>query len=271
MSATPQPGAHQGTDSTRDRLIDAISTHGPIAAGDLAERFGLTGAAVRRHLTQLEADGIIQERESSQRTRTRGRPRKEFVLATHADGGQLSECEELALLAMAELEAAGGADALVRLARARTDKWEREFHRRYRSELRRSGEMTPARRVSLVIELLQELGYAASLRPVTVTVGAASDDGEGPSRTLTTVQLCQGRCPVQDIATRHPELCDVETAALSRMLGVPVQRLATRASGAHVCTTHLTPAMGQAILADAAAGGPGAEITTDLLTEGRKP
>ena len=67
-------------------------------------------------------------------------------------------------------------------------------------------------------------GYAASARPV--PAGRA-------------VQLCQGHCPVQDVAAQFPELCEAETQMFARVLGVHVQRLSTLASGGHVCTTHV--------------------------------
>ena len=57
------------------------------------------------------------------------------------------------------------------------------------------------------------------------------------------VQLCQGNCPVRDVAGEFHELCDAETQAISRLVGVPVQRLATLAGGEHVCTTHIPIAM----------------------------
>ena len=53
-------------------------------------------------------------------------------------------------------------------------------------------------------------------------------------------QLCQGHCPVQHVATEFPQLCDAETAVFSRLVGAPVQRLATLAHGEHVCTTHVS-------------------------------
>ena len=56
LAAKPEP-------TTRDRLVEAISTHGPITARQLAERFGLTSAAVRRHLAALEAEGTNAEHE----------------------------------------------------------------------------------------------------------------------------------------------------------------------------------------------------------------
>ena len=58
-------------------------------------------------------------------------------------------------------------------------------------------------------------------------------------RTLVTAQLCHGHCPVLDVASGHPELCEAETRVISRIIGAPVQRLATLAQGAHVCTTHI--------------------------------
>ena len=51
------------------------------------------------------------------------------------------------------------------------------------------------------------------------------------------VQLCQGHCPVQHVASEFPQLCEAETEAFGRLLGVHVQRLATLAHGDHVCTT----------------------------------
>jgi len=52
-------------------------------------------------------------------------------------------------------------------------------------------------------------------------------------------QLCQHHCPVAHVAERFPQICEVETAAFSRLLGVHVQRLATIAHGDGICTTHV--------------------------------
>jgi predicted ArsR family transcriptional regulator len=79
-------------------------------------------------------------------------------------------------------------------------------------------------RVEALADALSVDGYAATARTV-------------PG--LHAVQLCQGHCPVQDVAHEFPQLCDAEARAFSRLLGVHVQRLATLAGGGHVCTTNI--------------------------------
>ena len=80
--------------------------------------------------------------------------------------------------------------------------------------------------MAALVDALTQDGYAASARPV----------GESGSP-LHGIQLCQGHCPVGQVAEEFPAFCDAETDAISRLLGVHVQRLATLAGGAHVCTT----------------------------------
>lgn len=222
---------------TRERLIDAISTHGPISARALAEMFGLTSAAVRRHLSALEADGAIEEHEVPVHQRGRGRPSKSFVLSASAHEDLGSEYDDLAMLALDELSRRGGGEALTHLACARVAPWEAELAQRV-EELEAEGEhVDRARRVELLADIVTARGYNATVRPVTVTIPASGSSGK--PRTVETAQLVQGHCPIQDVAARHPELCEAETAAIGRMAGAPVQRLATLAGGAHACTTHI--------------------------------
>ncbi|MFC0675219.1 helix-turn-helix transcriptional regulator [Brachybacterium hainanense] len=230
-----------GTDprDTRDRLIEAISAHGPITAKDLAARFSITSAAVRRHLAALEAEGIIQEHAQPVGPRGRGRPSKSFVLAPAAHESLGSEYDQLARLAVEELMALGGDGAVHRLAERRVQPWIRDLAARIRAAQESGRTVDASARVQLLAQMLTEMGYATTARPVTVPLPAASGRPGGGTRTLRTAQLVQGHCPIKDIAAEHSELCEVETQAISQMLGVPVQRLATLAGGAHACTTHI--------------------------------
>ena len=91
-------------------------------------------------------------------------------------------------------------------------------------------------RVAALAEALSADGYAASAsgapRPGTDPADASqASRGE---------QLCQHHCPVAHVAAEFPQLCEAETEAFARLLGTPVQRLATIAHGDGICTTHIT-------------------------------
>ena len=78
------------------------------------------------------------------------------------------------------------------------------------------------------------------LGPVEVLARVFSDEGYAASvRELPVVgeQLCQQHCSIAHVAHEIPQLCEAETAAISRVLGSHVQRLATIAHGDGVCTT----------------------------------
>jgi len=88
----------------------------------------------------------------------------------------------------------------------------------------------PIARAEALAEVLTAEGYAANAS--TIASGG---------------QLCQHHCPVAHVAAEFPQLCDAETAVISRLIGTHVQRLATIARGDGVCTTHIPgPARGTA-------------------------
>lgn len=225
--------------TTRDRLVEAISAHGPITARQLAERFGLTSAAVRRHLAALETDEIITEHEVPVAHRGRGRPSKAFVLSKFAHEDYQGGYDELAMMALEELTRIGGDGAIDRLADRRVADWEARLDQLVSDREAQGERVTLSRKVELLAELLTSRGYATTVRPLHVPLPTSSARAGSAPRTLVTAQLCHGRCPVLDIAEDHPELCEAETRVISRIIGAPVQRLATLAQGAHACTTHI--------------------------------
>lgn len=210
---------------TRDRVLQAISEDGPITAAVLAERFGLTAAAVRRHLEGLLDDGLIEQRGPTPRHRGRGRPARTWVVSDRGHAALESDYDHLATQALRYLERTAGPGAVQSFAEERVA----ELERRYAVELADAGEDPAARAEALVAALTRD-GFAASTRPV---------GGQGTPTPLTGVQLCQGHCPVQHVAQEFPQFCDAETDAFSRLVGAHVQRLATLAHGDHVCTTFI--------------------------------
>ena len=208
---------------TRARVARLILEHGPITASALGRRIGLTPAAVRRHLDALRAEGLIEIRRARpQAQRGRGRPAKLFVITDAGRNAFVHAYDDLATSALGFLAEVAGEEAVVEFARRQIA----DLERRYLPVVRAA---QPQQRVRVLAEALSADGYAAS-------AGKSPHSG-GP---LAGQQLCQHHCPVAHVAAEFPQLCKAETEAFARLLGTPVQRLATIAHGDGVCTTHVT-------------------------------
>lgn len=204
----------QHADTTRDQVLSLIVTAGPITAAALAEELHLTPAGVRRHLSMLLEDGLIVDHEQpGPSVRGRGRPARSFVATSHGQESLASDSSAVAVDAVRFMRDHGDLEAFVEAKAA-------QLEADIAPGVPADGTMED--RVAAVSAALGTKGYATSVRP-------------GPGGY--TLQLCQGHCPVQDIATEAPEWCEAETRAISRLLDVHVQRLSTLAGGAHVCTT----------------------------------
>jgi len=200
--------------ATRERVATMLMENGPSTAVDLADELGLTPAAVRRHLDQLLADGIIEARDRRPvGQRGRGRPARFFAIADPARDHFGHTYDALAAQALRHLRDTGGTDAVAEFARTRLV----ELEDKCASAVDAGHDP-----VSAVAAALTNDGYAAS-----VEHAAAGD------------QICQHHCPVSHVAQEFPELCDAETEMIARVLGTHVQRLATIAHGDGVCTTHI--------------------------------
>lgn len=210
----PVPAPQESDASTRDRVARSILQHGPSTAAQLADRLGLTPAAVRRHLTVLMEVGRLTSRE--QRVyghRGRGRPAKVFCLTDAGRAEFYQAYDALAISALDYLGEQAGPDAIDAFADAAMAGIARRFQAL-------GPEYAEASRA--LVEVLNDEGYVASLQPV-----------------ATGQQLCQYHCPVSHVAKEFPQLCAAETRVFSRLLGTHVQRLATIAHGDGVCTTHI--------------------------------
>lgn len=207
---------------TRRRVLQLVASAGPVSAAELATELELSAAGLRRHLAELEQAGQIAVHAAPGAGATRrGRPARRYVVTAQGQAALSHRYAQIAVEALSFLGADAGSGAVERFAEARAGQLEAHL----RPAVQAAGEDVELR-ASAVAQVLSADGYAATARPV-------------PGSSV--VQLCQGHCPVQEVATAFPQLCEAETRALSRVLGVHVQRLATLAGGGHVCTTSIPP------------------------------
>lgn len=168
---------------------------------------------------------MIAVYESGQQTkRGRGRPARHYIATGKGREGLSEDYSKLASRALGFIEQVAGPDGIDSFAAAHS----RDIERRYAPLIKEAG-TDPRSRARALADALTADGYAATVREV----------GNGGFA----VQLCQGNCPVQEVAGEFPQLCEAETQAFSRLLDVHVQRLATLADGEHVCTTSVPVAL----------------------------
>ena len=236
-SGTAPAGESAGTRGQVARLILEL---GPCTAATIGGRLGLTPAAIRRHLDNLIADGMIETRTArTYGNRGRGRPAKVFVITDAGRSAFEHAYDDLATSALRFLERTYGPQAVAEFARQQVA----ETERRYAPVVAQAGDLRS--RVQALADALSGDGYAAAAGPppcsgtqclrqtVAGITKAAHVVGNGE-------QICQHHCPVAHVAAEFPQLCEAETEAFGRLLGTPVRRLATIAHGDGICTTHVT-------------------------------
>ncbi|MGM9470534.1 helix-turn-helix transcriptional regulator [Pseudarthrobacter sp. YS3] len=223
MAVVPAADADE---RTRDRVLGAVLEHGPVSAAELGDLLGFTPAAVRRHLDHLSRSGVIEVKRVAKAGAGAGRPARRYVLSSQGQSSLGNDYLDIAGLALKQLQAVAGDEAVRQFA---VDRFS-EMETRYAPEIDQAGTDITARARALS-EALTRDGFVAS---------AAEIQAKAPlPAALSSVQLCQGHCPIQQLAAQFPVFCDVETEVFSRLVGVDVRRLSTLARGGHVCTTHI--------------------------------
>ena len=203
---------------TRDRVAQLLLERGSATAAELGAQLGLSPAAIRKHLDAMLADRLVEAREVRKTgPRGRGRPAKTFVLTAAARDAFPHFYDGIATAALRWIAEHGGPEAVSAFAASQVAALEE----RCRTAICEAGD-DPLARAEALAEALTAEGYAANA--TTIASGG---------------QLCQHHCPVAHVAAEFPQLCDAETAVISRLIGTHVQRLATIAHGDGVCTTHI--------------------------------
>lgn len=213
MQAATVPLA--GFHGLRAEILIALKKLQASSARELAERFGVTPNALRRHLKALEESGLVRYRRE---VRGVGGPVYAYSLSDagnalfpRAYGSALTE----ALESVREQQGAAG---IVQLFR-------RQWSRRAES-LREQPVGTPlAERARRLAELLTEQGYMAEAGP------ASPGEGEEPGET----RIREHNCALHEVAARFPEICEAEREFLAQVLEAEVRRTARIPDGCACC------------------------------------
>jgi DeoR family suf operon transcriptional repressor len=210
----PALNAPVGYRGTRGEILTTLKKAQPLTAKELADRFGVTPNALRRHLKELENQGIVRYQRE---IRGVGGPVFAFSL-TEAGEALFPRAYERALTEVLDLvREQQGNEGLVQLFQHRWD----EIARVARPELER---LPVEQRATRLAELLTSLGYMAEAHPASGALPV----------------LTEHNCAIRLIAERFPEVCAAEERFIADLLGAPVTRQAHIAKGANCCEYCIT-------------------------------
>ncbi len=192
-----------------------LKRSGALTAKGIAERLGLSLNAVRHHVKELEAAGLVgYEREN------RGVGAPAFVYRLTGAGEALfpRRYEDAVSRLLDYVVAREGRAAAVDVLESRY----RELAQRLRGAL---ADASAEERVAIVARALADEGYMPEVR-----------SGSAPG-----LQLVEHNCPIQQVAERFPEVCEAEARFLEEVLEAEVTRGAHIVSGCGTCEYHVAP------------------------------
>jgi predicted ArsR family transcriptional regulator len=196
--------------TTRRRILMALKEGNGMTADELADELSISSVAVRRHLTNLERDRLVDHEEVQ---RGMGRPSYVYRLTEAADSLFPNSYDQLASYVLEAIEDLFGHEAVDRIFEQRTQ----ELTRSYRPIV--SGDTLPDRLEQLA-RLRQDDGYMA--------VWEEQEDGS--------YVLRQYHCPILHVAEECHQACHHELALYVDLLDAEVTRRSHQASGDATCS-----------------------------------
>ena len=208
-----EPGTPTGHKGQRGAVLTQLKRAQPLTARELVVKLGISLNAVRHHLKELEAEGLVVYRREH-----RGVGAPVFAYSLSPAGEELfprryGEALSAMLGAVVERD---GREAAVRMLESYFDL----LAGRMRAELQG---VPPAERPDAVARLLSEEGYMAEMR--------VEDGTSGRSVAV----LTEHNCPIPAVAVRFPEICAAEARYLADVLGAEVERTGHILSGCPAC------------------------------------
>ena len=201
--------------ATRRRILIAIKERGGMTADELAENLGISSVAVRRHLTNLERDRLVDH---EQVQRGMGRPSFVYRLTEAAHQIFPNHYDQIASYFLEAIQELFGQDAVERIFEHRTQ----ELAESYRSEM--NGRDLPDR-----LDQLARLREADGYMPV----WEEQEDG--------TFVLHQHHCPILHVAEGCDEACAHELALFVDLLEAEVTRQNHQVTGDTECSYEIRP------------------------------
>ncbi len=206
---------------SRRAIIDRLKQDGPQDAAGLARRLGISAMAVRQHLYELEAEGLVTHEAEARPAGSKvlGRPAKLWALTPAADRFFPDGHAEFSVGLIHSMKQAFGAEGLDKLLKLRA----KEQVAHYRTRLDRQPSLP--KKLQTLAEIRTAEGYMAEVQ-----------------KTNGGYLLIENHCPVCSAAAACTNLCNLELEVFQKALGrdVTVKRIDHILAGARRCAYLVT-------------------------------
>lgn len=197
----------------RAEILVALKREQPLTAKALADRLGVSANAIRHHLKELEAEGMIGHGREHHAV---GAPTHVYHLSPSGERLFPKRYEETIARLLNHIVQREGRDAAASVLDAQYD----QLSRRLGTEMEAA---SPEERIEKVARVLEEAGYMAEWR---------KEKGR--------YQLTVLNCAIHAVAQHLPEVCDHEEQFLRANLDAGIERRAHIIDGCNACEYHVT-------------------------------
>lgn len=199
----------------RGQIIVAVKKTQPITAKELSAEFGVSANAIRRHLKELEVDGLVAY---GREQRGLGAPTYAYRLTDRGETLFPNRYQDALTELLQHVEERAGRGEVSEM-----------FAERFRAQAEQLktelADLPVESRLQRLVRLLSDEGYMAEWK---------TENGA--------ITLAEHNCAIRAVAKRYPEICAAEARFLTDVLSAGVERRDHIAAGSNSCTYDITVA-----------------------------
>ncbi len=203
------PPLNESPENTHQAVLFYLKRRNEMTVADLCEALEVTSMAVRRHLSGLQKDGLVECRLVKQ---TRGRPSYRYRLTAKGESLFPSAINNFAFELLDAVYESKGHQGVMELLQMRDEALLKKL-------LPRLERLPLDDRVREVVKIFSENGYMTEFNKL--------EDGN--------FFIFQQHCAVHNLATQYRQICVLESKLLERLLGVKTTRQQYMMKDDHVC------------------------------------
>jgi DeoR family suf operon transcriptional repressor len=204
------PSGHRGM---RGQILVSVKKSQPATVKELSTEFGVSTNAIRRHLKELELDGLVVY---GREQRGLGAPTFAYRLTARGEAVFPNRYQDALTELLSHVEERAG--------RGEVDRIFAERFRTQAEQLKHEMADRPVEeRLQHLVQWLSDGGYMAEWK---------TENGA--------ITLAEHNCAIRAVAQRYPEICAAEARFLTDVLDAGVERREHITAGSNACTYAIT-------------------------------